>query len=353
MTTEQRDRGRTLKESLSRSFGWLDVLKMGLSAALGYAIKNVVEGKASTGVVIFGFAFVTLTAVISLDRFRAASERDLTARLDATHAKLNGELAQHLDYVHALVRFVPDGSANNGSRGAAEPGYDAALAAVRKARQRLFVMGDYSPPSNEGAVLDKLPRHRSEYLEAIEDKLRARLDDRRTDLGRLQYSRYIQRPNDIYEAIRQRESHHAGVVLTAADMEGDLQAFEHCARVLEIAAEAERRKLGDRIEIQIRLIPFLPNCPSILLVDDSDVQFTIPTRIDRPTDNYAQQGLHGVLAMEDFARGSQIVKPFEALFQRLVIVSQPVIKIDDEPEPPAVVPQRRRRGPLARGPHQP
>ncbi|MGH3753237.1 MAG: hypothetical protein ACRDRP_11165 [Pseudonocardiaceae bacterium] len=112
-------------------------------------------------------------------------------------------------------------------------------------------------------------------------------------------------------------------------MIGDKQVFEHCKCVLDIASRAERQG-GDRIRVQIKVIPFLPNCPSMLLVDDRDVQFTIPTRIDRPGDKYARQGLLGVLVMEDKAGGSEISDSFEELFTRLSQFSATVTKIENE-----------------------
>jgi len=111
-------------------------------------------------------------------------------------------------------------------------------------------------------------------------------------------------------------------------MEGDTQAFDHCAKVLDIAAEAGKgRRKG--IDIKIRLIPFLPNCPSILLVDNREMQFTIPTRIDQSNERYARQGLHGVLVMEDRQGGSQICEHFAKVFSQLQPRSLTVVKVDN------------------------
>lgn len=104
------------------------------------------------------------------------------------------------------------------------------------------------------------------------------------------------------------------------------QAFEHCRRVLEIARGASAIGGGRRIQVEIRIIPFLPNCPSILVVDERDMQFTIPTRADDPNeDDFAKQGLMGILSVEDKARGSQVVLHFMELFTRLTRFSTAVI----------------------------
>jgi hypothetical protein len=110
-------------------------------------------------------------------------------------------------------------------------------------------------------------------------------------------------------------------------MQGDLQAFDHCARVLQIAAAASTDN-PPRIQVDLRLIPFLPNCPSILIVDEHDVQLIVPTRIDGPGDDFADQALLGILALQDKARGSSISWPFIDLFQRLSNFSVPIIKVE-------------------------
>jgi hypothetical protein len=188
----------------------------------------------------------------------------------------------------------------------------------------------YCPPRQEGAALDELPEHRSEYLRAIEDMLNGRLEKDLDSAATLEYRRFIQRPTNVYNKIKKREdAGRPGIVLEPDDMIGDEQVFEHCRRVLEIASKAEKRG-GDRIRVQIKVIPFLPNCPSVLLVDNRDVHFTIPTRIDRPGDRYARQGLLGVLVVEDKAGGSEISDSFDELFSRLTQFSATVTKIEDE-----------------------
>jgi hypothetical protein len=308
----------------------LDVVKMTLSALAGYAVQSFLDSGFEKGSEIFVLVTVIAGGVVGIDRFRASAERALNRRLAVTYQDMQDRLERHLDYVHGTVSFVPDGRGQNNDPGGAGPGYDVATAAVRRAEHRIYVVGDYSPPSEQGAPLD-LPAHRSDYLIAIEDMLRRRLGQNGTQHGPspLRYWRFIQRPKEMYEEIRARQGREPGVVLYRSDMVGDIQAFEHCERVLRIAREAPQTT-SPRIDVQIRVIPFLPNCPSMLLVDDRDLQFTIPTRIDQPGDTYARQGLHGILVMEDKARGSQFTLHFEDLFRRLSLDSAPVIGIGEE-----------------------
>ncbi|MGH3717511.1 MAG: hypothetical protein ACRDRI_01475 [Pseudonocardiaceae bacterium] len=324
------ERGRqsaNLKGFFVENFAWIDAIKMGLSALLGYGLKALLEtGTRDAGASIVSFVAISFAAVVAVDRFRVTSEM----KLQATHDQLNGELERNLNHVHAAVEYALDRPGLRVSRNGVA-GYDRLTKEVKRATRQILVLGDYSPPPDAGAALDP-PRYRAEYFDAIEERLRDRLEREATESGRaLKYYRIIQRPLDVYDNIRQRERG-GGVVLKPSDMIGDVQAFKHCVEVLKIAKFAADRN-STMIDIKIHLIPFLPNCPSMLIVDNSEVAFTIPTRIDQPVDNYAQQGLHGVLLMQDKANGSQLCAKFEDLFNRLTGISQIVRKVEEDSQP--------------------
>jgi hypothetical protein len=324
-----------LRRFLRRHFTAIDLLKIILSLASGYGIALLVEDT-RVGVGVLALSLLAASGAFAIDRLRLATEDEVSGALRetkeqvhadlstlnrevSTHlARLRNELDRHIDLVHAGVRFVPDsqGDEEDGT------GYDVATAAVRKARRRIYVVSDYSPPEGEGATLLDPPDNRSEYLDAIEDCLERRLSVNGRPDGPLSYHRLIQRPPEIYAEMVQRSVN--GVELRREDMEGDLQAFEHLSRVMELARRAGANR---RIDIQMRVIPFLPNCPSILLVDDEELQFTIPTRIDQPGDRFALLGLHGVMVMEDRASGTQLCDHFSSLFGRLKTTSLPIVKV--------------------------
>ncbi|MEU1480329.1 hypothetical protein ACFYZ8_08515 [Streptomyces sp. NPDC001668] len=324
-----------LRRFLRRHFTAIDLLKIILSLASGYGIALLVEDT-RVGVGVLALCLLAASGAFAIDRLRLATEDEVSGALRETkeqvHAdlstlnrevsthlsRLRNELDRHIDLVHAGVRFVPDsqGDEEDGT------GYDVATAAVRKARRRIYVVSDYSPPEGEGATLLDPPDNRSEYLDAIEDCLSRRLSVNGRADGPLSYHRLIQRPPEIYAEMVQRSVN--GVELRREDMAGDLQAFGHLARVMDIARHAGANR---RIDIQMRVIPFLPNCPSILLVDDEELQFTIPTRIDQPGDRFALLGLHGVMVMEDRASGTQLCDHFSSLFGRLKTKSLPIVKV--------------------------
>ncbi|MGH3687705.1 MAG: hypothetical protein ACRDQY_14295 [Pseudonocardiaceae bacterium] len=259
---------------------------------LGFAGNSFFNGDVSTGISLVILAVLTLCTAVNISPFRADTE----AKTVAIIAELQEKLKKHLNQVHAS--FVRETSVTEGALANSKHVYDAGTAAVHRAQKRIFVIGDYCPPAEEDAALDKPPEHRSEYLQAIEQMLAERLDENSYPAPALKYHRFIQRPINVYKEIKGREATgRPGIVLKPDDMIGDMQVFEHCMRVLDIAARGEKQG-SDRIRVQIKVIPFLPNCPSVMLVDDRDVQFTIPTRIDRPRDNFARQGLLGVLLLE-------------------------------------------------------
>lgn len=320
---------KQVKRGVAEIFRWYDSLTLLLGAILGFAGNFLVMGDISTTSSLLVLGILTFCAVVSISRYRVETEVKSIAILEGIHEELQEKLKKHLNRVHASVSFVPDASGASGAPANRKPGYDVGTATVRRAQKRIFVVGDYCPPSGEGATLDKPPEHRSDYLRAIEDILAGRLEKDLDSTESLEYLRFIQRPTSVYSQVKGREdAGRPGITLRPDDMIGDEQVFAHCKRVLEIASRA-RRQGGNRIRVQIKVIPFLPNCPSMLLVDDRDVQFTIPTRIDSPVDGYARQGLLGILAMEDNAGGSEICDSFKELFSRLMQFSATVIKIEN------------------------
>ena len=338
----------------TRKFTPFEVLILVIGAALGLAGNAIFAGR-QVVVGLIAVSVLAIAAMLAVDRLgvRAAQDLDSTNEslrktLQQHYNDMEDQLRSHLSHVHASVEFVPDGSVvRQGS--STRPGYDVAELAVRGARRRVWVIGDYSPPPEFGAQLDssRPPENRSSYLSAIEDMLRLRCASDE-ELPVLEYRRYIQRPVAVYEQIASRAPSMRGITLTGADMSGDVQAFNHCARILQIAAGAARDR-PVRIRVDLRVIPFLPNCPSVLIVDDEDVQFTIPTRIDRP-DDFSSQGLFGVLAMKDKAQGSNITYHFRHLFNHLTNISIPIIKVEGATVPgvevaPADVELLRNAGP--------
>lgn len=318
--------GRELGEDL----GWKDGLLLLLGSVLGFAGNAFFGGEDSTGTALLMLGFLMFCAAISISRFRAEIEAKSITALEATHNELNEKLKKHLAHAHTSAYFVPDKSGDNGALTIGKVGYDSATAAVRGAQDQILVIGDYCPPPGEDATLDKPPEHRLEYLQTIEEMLNQRLEKDSEPTGTLHYRRFIQRPRNIYNQIVERKNlAHPGVLLKLEDMSGDEQVFRHCRSVLNIVANADKKRIN-RIRVEIKVTPFLPNCPSILLVDNRDVLLAIPTRIERPDDRFGGQGLFGSIVIVDKAEGSEICDPLEKLFDTLTKFSVTVIRVENE-----------------------
>ncbi len=323
-----------------------DVLMLIIGAALAFAGIAIFDGQSSLIIALLTISALAIAATLAIDALRASAENEigdvsaefradlheaygaLRCDLEEHHEGLISRLERHLSNVHATVQFIPDEKWRPGVY--SRPGYEIAEEAVRRATHRISVIGDYSPPKEQGAEIDSNPpANRLSYFKAIEQMLEERLESNDHDIKVLEYRRYIQRPVNLYSKIARNRSAAGGVTLKASDMEGDLQAFEHCARVLAIAARADKRDHDTRISVDLRLIPFLPNCPAVLMVDDQHVQVTIPTRINLPARNYSSQGLLGLLVMDDKAKGDGVCWAFIGLFRRLRAFSLPVVRVED------------------------
>jgi hypothetical protein len=331
-TVTEEQSGREWYRTFRRKFTTLDILVLIIGAVLGLAGNAIFDRQTPLVFGLVALALLAIAATLAVDRLGRHAAEDLDRAnkgfkddLYRHYNEMEDRLKDHLSNVHASVQFIADGRWAQGGI-STRPSYDVAEAAARRASKRIWVVGDYSPPPDHGAEYSDPPKNRSSYLEAIEEMLKNRHKSNE-DFPILEYRRYIQRPVGLYRQIRSREAGKPGITLTKSDMIGDLQAFDHCARVLQIAYEA-RMDSPRRIQVDLRLIPFLPNCPSVLIVDDDDVQFTIPTRTDGPGDDFAALGLLGILAMKDKARGSGITWPFVDLLERLKDDSVPITKVE-------------------------
>jgi hypothetical protein len=300
-------------ERLKSEFGWLDVFKMGVSLCAGFGLNWILRGDATTGFAIVALCAVAIGAVVALDRLRVRAHKELE------HAVR--DLQRSLREVHATVRFDRNESTS--------AGYDVATEAVRQATDEISVLGDYCPPVEAGNPLATLPENRDQYLQAIEDLLtkRSSTSNRHAPSKPFKYTRYVQRPIDIYDEIDDHAKN-GTVTLQSTETDGDLQALEHCRRVMEI----ERGAPPGRIEVEIRVTPFLPNAPSILVVDNKEIQFTIPERKEGG-EKHGNQALLGVLVMRDRRNGKELCEPFQQIFRSLNAISQRIIGI--EPAQPA------------------
>lgn len=171
--------------------------------------------------------------------------------------------------------------------------YEISLEEAKKAKERIVIVADYSPPFEPLLPTEERQRY---YME-IEKKLLEK-----KDVG-FTYTRIMQRDKTNFENLSAKR----GVIDNYEWIKGDEQAFAHCKRVLEIA------KTNKRLKIKIIVSRNIPSIPSILLVDNKKMLFTIPKRVKGPDVRTA-----GVLNFTDNTdNGSAIVEKFINIVQTI------------------------------------
>ena len=222
-----------------------------------------------------------------------------------------------LSAVHASVKFVPESN----ERAA----YLAAKSAVSAASNRILVVGDYSPPIN--SRLDQQAK-REEYLSFIEQTIVKNAHPKhknRVGGSKFCYRRIIQRPPELYDYLSENSTR-GDIKLKREYMQGDEQMFEHIQELLKLYSSDDT--VHQNLHLEILITPFLPNCPSILVVDDSKIQFTIPHRGADPL-TFGKQKLFGVLRMEDYKKGNELTEQFAELIDNLKLHSLNVTGISE------------------------
>jgi len=191
-----------------------------------------------------------------------------------------------------------------------DPGYIQSLKMIEQAMRRIWIIGDFSP----SWLSLNPPRERVQYLKAIESKVKQAIVDRTvTDFS---YRRIIQRDLEIVRNVRDDRKG----LLNEDDMTGDKQVYEHCYAVQRIKVEHGHH--NDNVEVSIRLSRQIPNSPSILLVDDTCMLFTIPSTRRREVS--LEQITDGVLFFEFLEGGKQIARYFESIFNQIYDCTDPV-----------------------------
>lgn len=176
--------------------------------------------------------------------------------------------------------------------------YQTSLNEVKNAEHQIVIVADYSPINEEFIVSPK----RQEYYKVIEDVLIEKIN--RKSNNSFTYIRYMQRDEATFKKIQQKK----GLIDEYELVQGDEQAFHHCKRVLEITENNES------INVELYVTKNIPSLPSILIIDNNKLLFTIPERIQfRKKVETA-----GVILLEDNSfNNKEIVKPFMRIVKSL------------------------------------
>jgi len=196
-------------------------------------------------------------------------------------------------------------------------GYKKSLEVIARATSRIWIIGDFSP--------DWQPLHttgeRSEYLKAIEDVIKSHTTNDTT----FEYRRVVQRDQNVIDNMTRAGQE---IFLQADDMRGDEQAYEHCYRVSRLKQQAS----NSRVSVSLRVSRPIPSSPSILLVDNKYMLFTIPEKT-RHNDGEHGYGLKsaGVLYFEDKRGGDSLIKKFEKLYHTMYMDASEVYRVQEPP----------------------
>jgi hypothetical protein len=283
------------------------IVEIIVGGILGVALAELVDAHFSRGATAVGLSFILAFVAWQFARMHRSSAEHLE--------ELHEQIDHELEHVHARVRYVPNSVGKNyRSSLAADPGYNESLQRIGEAQHSIKIIGDYSPPDG---MLEP-PANRDRYLSTIEDRLREN-----SEAGKaFTYVRIIQRPDHLLADLHE-PSAPGQALLTRQAMDGDMQVFEHCAEVERIKAAARTRSL----EIELKVCKFIPNCPSILIVDDRYVLFTIPVRHNELGSD-GKHRTHGVLHMTDLKGGQALVRYFADVFQSVANTGASVVRVN-------------------------
>jgi hypothetical protein len=208
------------------------------------------------------------------------------------------DVADRMSSSEMTARYI-----KNGQTFQDDPGYVESLARIRAAEKSIRIIGDFSPDWMPLVP----PGKRNEYLSAIEERVKEAILD--PTVTSFEYTRIIQRNRKIVQNVRD-----SSMRLCQSDMEEDLQAFIHSYKVQNIKDTYGSHNDGTRVSIC--LSEPVPNCPSMLLVDEKYMLFTIPTQIHRPGQP-THIGTHGVMLFQELANGKAFAEDFSSVFETI------------------------------------
>ncbi|MEO0518711.1 MAG: hypothetical protein AAF171_15580 [Cyanobacteria bacterium P01_A01_bin.116] len=257
--------------------------------------------------------FVTGVLVFAAVRVMQSIKSHIDIRVDNISSEIAGtskyikDVADRMSSSAMTARYI-----RNGQSFEEDPGYMESLARIRAAKKSIRIIGDFSPDWMPLVP----PKKRNAYFSAIEERVQEAIAD--PEITSFEYTRVIQRDKEIVQRVR--ESSDSPVKsLCQYDMLTDLDAYIHSYKVQQIKSECGSHTDGTKVAIC--LSGPVPNCPSILLVDERYMLFTIPTPIPHhgqlhheQTSRTSRIGTHGVMLFEELSNGGAFSEAFSLLF---------------------------------------
>ena len=278
-----------------------------ITILLTVLVTESFEGIFSGSVRLFMGATLTalLFAIISIRlTYKATSEKLI---------EIKNEAEQHIHLHDIETKFLENTPRK-------DYGYLKSLDIIKKAKESIYIVGDFSPPNQKLNSTEE----RIDYLNAIEEVVRKYLSPE--EHSKFIYCRIMQRPDNIYQKLKGKDVSE-GISLTKEDMLGDEEAFKHCYEINLL--KRSRPKQTKNVDIQLSICRFVPSLPSLLIVDNKHLLFTIPKK-NSSFGNSKPISTIGVIHFIDKKDGQAIIKYFLDVFSSLQNLSIPII---DLPQP--------------------
>lgn len=193
-----------------------------------------------------------------------------------------------------------------GNSNGTDYGYIESFEQIKKASKAIYIVGDYSPSDQS---IDS-SRERLDYFLAIEEVIEKHIKS--NSYQEFKYVRIMQRNEADFKRLEQN-SNNKIVKLSEEHLNGDEDGFQHCMKILKM--KKDNFEQGQNVEIRLYVSKFVPSLPSILIVDEKHLLFTIPKK--RPPLEGQNIITAGVIHFMDNKDGNSIVNSFKSIFESI------------------------------------
>jgi hypothetical protein len=227
--------------------------------------------------------------IVTIERMNKATIKDVSNNHKETIGVLEYLQNNVFAYVQSLgvtVRWIPNPTVEK------DEGYELSLRIVQNAQDSIYIISDYSPHDRPISYTDE----RNEYLSVIARVVNEHISHN----DHFEYKRILQ--SDKADQVRR--------ILERRHLEGDEQTFMHCGDVIKSLQTNKTRVI-----VQFFVSKPIPSSPSVLIVDQKHILFTIPGKksvIGSINSDYADLTTIGVLHIEDFT--GKVAADFKRMF---------------------------------------
>lgn len=272
---------------------------------LATAIQILFEKTIKTDIVLLLimlsiFIFYTIITIEKINRMTITLTDKKHEQMATTITEIQKDVLAQIQSFNLTTRWVPNPTLER------DEGYELSLKIVGNAQKSIYIISDYSPPDRSIKYTDE----RRDYLSTIEGVVKKHVDSN----TQFEYKRLLQ--TDKADDIKR--------ILTRNHLRGDEQTFEHCSKVIDLIQNNRTQ-----VHVQLFVSKPIPSSPSILIVDQKYVLFTIPSKkeaIESMNSEYADLANFGVLYVEDHT--GKLTTDFKRMFDSFASDSKQIAKVE-------------------------